>query len=296
MVITHIKINKFGDVEFFSQFFNTGLNVIETRFTSDVAKAIELVLCRKTVDVISLIEIERETFITADVFINGEIYFVEMKTSEDDATSLMFRVTGSNGEDVTNKYRQTMAHCGEQDVIELFDGNDKSFPSRFFLYRDRDSCDSLSELINNTDYAVETKTFRNFLAQYIGEFQPETINDKKDYKAIINEQGIFEVTYPGVSGEIHLSLTEEKLFLYLCFLNIAEFWEKFEKIRDMHHEKKPLLIKNFLEFLDETTNVEGLILRTLRLDRQVLILTLPKRKENNNELFYNFSSEILRSR
>ena len=47
---------------------------------------------------------------------------------------------------------------------------------------------------------------------------------------MINEQGKFEVIYPGVSGKVFLSETEEKLFLYICFLNIAEFWEDIETI------------------------------------------------------------------
>jgi hypothetical protein len=76
-----------------------------------------------------------------------------------------------------------------------------------------------------------------------------------------------------------LSETEEKLFLYICFLNIAEFWEGFEKIRDLHHKKKPLLIQNFLEFLDESTDISSLITRTLRIKRQVILLTLPLNEE-----------------
>ena len=83
------------------------------------------------------------------------------------------------------------------------------------------------------------------------------------------------MVYPGVSGEILLSETEEKLFLYICFLNIAEFWADVENIRNMHHEKKPLIIKNFIEFLDQTTDIDGLIARTTKLGRQVIILTLP---------------------
>ena len=43
----------------------------------------------------------------------------------------------------------------------------------------------------------------------------------------------------------------------------------------MHHEKKPLLIKNFLEFLDQSTDIKGLITRTKKLGRQIIILTLP---------------------
>ena len=81
--------------------------------------------------------------------------------------------------------------------------------------------------------------------------------------------------YSDVCGEINLSQTEEKLFRYICFLNIAEFWEDIENVRNIHHEKKPLLVKNFIDFLDESTDINSLIARTVQLGRQVIILTLP---------------------
>lgn len=80
-----------------------------------------------------------------------------------------------------------------------------------------------------------------------------------------------------------LSQTEEKLFLYICFLNIAEFWNDIESIRNLHNVTKPLLIKNFLEYLDESAEIENLIKRTLTLNRQVIIATLPIEKETLNK-------------
>ena len=69
------------------------------------------------------------------------------------------------------------------------------------------------------------------------------------------------------------------MFFYLCFLNIAEFWSDIESIRNLHHIEKPLLIKNFLEYLDESAEIEKLIKRTIALGRQVIIVTLPIQKE-----------------
>ena len=44
-------------------------------------------------------------------------------------------------------------------------------------------------------------------------------------------------------------------------------------LRDLHHEKKPLLVCNFLEYLDESTNLQPVLSRTQSLSRQVLLLT-----------------------
>jgi len=80
-----------------------------------------------------------------------------------------------------------------------------------------------------------------------------------------------------------LSETEEKLFLFICFLNIAEFWSDIESIRNLHHIEKPLLIKNFIEYLDESVDIENLIKRTVMLGRQVIIVTLPFQNEVLNK-------------
>jgi len=156
---------------------------------------------------------------------------------------------------------------------------DESLPLKLCWYRGCDDCGAPKDLHSRSNYIVDTKTFRSHLMRYIKAFEPESINNIKNYKAAINNQGKFEVVHPGVSGKTPLSATEEKLFLYTCFLNVAEFWEEVEKVRDMHHEKKPLLIKNFLEFLDQTADIYGLISRTINLKRQVIILTLPMDKQ-----------------
>ncbi len=72
----------------------------------------------------------------------------------------------------------------------------------------------------------------------------------------------------------YLSQTEETLFSYIHFLNVAEYCSNIDAIPG-----KPLLIKHFLEYLDEATEMEGLIHRTLALKRQILIVTLPTKKE-----------------
>ena len=70
-----------------------------------------------------------------------------------------------------------------------------------------------------------------------------------------------------------LSETERTLFRYLCFLRTAEFWRGFEELRNLHGIKKPLIIKDFLNRLDESVDSEDLLRRTQKLGRQVIILS-----------------------
>jgi hypothetical protein len=72
---------------------------------------------------------------------------------------------------------------------------------------------------------------------------------------------------------VFLSASDRTLFRYLCFLRTAEFWHGFESLRNLHEAGKPLVIRDFLERLDESINVGTLLERTAKLNRQIIILT-----------------------
>lgn len=281
MIIKRITVKNFGSVELYDAVLTSELNILDTLFTLEISTAIELVLCSKAMSKFESIGVSEDTLISAEVLLDGSNYYIELKPINGD--ELKLTASDVAGNDMTDFYRNALSHSREQDATESFDGRDKSFPLRLCWYRGCDDCEAPKDLHSRSNYIVDTKTFRSHLVRYIKAFEPEPINNIKNYKASINNQGRFEVVYPGVSGEIPLSETEEKLFLYICFLNVAEFWEDVEKIRDMHHERKPLLIKNFLEFLDQTTDIHGLISRTINLRRQVILLTLPMDKQTKKK-------------
>jgi hypothetical protein len=204
--------------------------------------------------------------------------------------------TDPTGADATAQYKYALSHCEEQNGAELFGGWEPYIHLRLCDYCDQDFWDVLSD---RTDRLIDTKTFHRYLYNYIRSFVPEPINSKKNYLASVNQQGKFEVILPGFDGEIHLSETEKRLFSYSCFLNVAEFWAGFEVMRDLHHEKKPLLIQDFLEYLDEGADISGLIARTQKLHRQIIILTSPMDEEikkkwmgENNGIFFKSCSAV----
>lgn len=273
MIIKRITVKNFGSVEFYNTIFTQELNILDNLFILEISTAIELVLCSKVLPECYSTSVRDDTLITAEVLVAESSYYIELKPTNKGLLKLT--VLDDKENDVTEFYRTIISHCTEQDTIDNFDGRDDSFPLRLCWYRGCDDYEVPKDLHSRSNYVVSTKTFRSHLVRYIKAFEPEPINNIKNYKATINNQGKFEVVYPGVSGELPLSETEEKLFWYICFLNVAEFWTDVENIRNMHHEKKPLIIKNFLEFLDQTTDIDGLIARTTKLGRQVIILTLP---------------------
>ena len=278
MIIKRITISNFGAVRHCDIALAPEINLLDTQHISEISTAVEFILCSKARQVVPPNWVRTDTHLTAEILINNAVYTVDATPHEDQLTLTAIDI---NGNDMTAVYRDMLSHCLEQDATESFDGQDKTIPLRLCWYRNCE--DAPVGLSGRTERLVDMKTFRSCLIQYIKAFQSEPINNKKNYQTAVNRQGKFEVFYPGVPGTVFLSETEEKLFLYICFLNIAEFWEDIEKLRDLHHEKKPLLIQNFLEFLDESTDVNGLITRTLKLCRQVIILTPPLDEETKKK-------------
>lgn len=295
MIIRHITIREFGAVSFYDAALTPELNIIDSRHTPEISAAIGFLLCSKARQVIPSEWIRPTTCLTAQVLTEACAYTVTAIPYDGRLTLV---ATDHSGADVTENYQHILSHCLEQDALDTFDGQDKTLPMRLCWYRNR--VDALADVSNRTENRTDLKTFRSHLIAFIKSFQPESINCKKNYFATINQAGQFEVCHSDIPGRVYLSETEEKLFLYICFLNATEFWADIEKIRDLHHEKKPLVIRNFLEFLDESTDVSALLARTGKFQRQILILTLPLDesekekwigKENNRGIFFKSGSE-----
>ena len=272
MIIKNITIRNFGAVSCYEAALTSDLNVLESRYAPEISAAINILLCNKTGQ--NRMPISPATCLTAQVFIGTSVYNL---CAVPRGKQLLLTATDISGKDVTEFYQNALSHCWEQDAAEHFDGLDPTLPSRLCQYRN--FREENADLSPKTERLIETQTFRRHLIHYIRAFQPERIHCKKRYLTAIDRQGNFRVIHPDVSGEVHLSQTEETLFRYICFLNVAEFWTDMERIRDMHHEKKPLLIQNFLEYLDCSTDINSLIARTLRLSRQVIVLTSPLDEE-----------------
>lgn len=270
MIIKRITVVAFGSVEFFSESFNPELNVIETPFPSQLSAAIEILLCNRPAPNLCSFNINNKTRIFAEVLLENEPFFVNASPLAENFNTLSLSACDKNGNDATDFYLYSLLHCAEQDFCESFNGRDDLLPHRLCLYRDGNK-----SLLDRTNYIIRTASFRAHLAQYIRNFKPQPINCKKNYLLTINKEGNFEVTDPNGTVLPHLSETEHRLFSYICFLNVAEFWDEIEKKRNMHRKRKPLLIKNLLEFLDPCAEIDGLVKRTLQLNRQALLLTLP---------------------
>ena len=272
MTINKITVINFGSIRFFETSLNDQISVIETKYHSELSAVFDIILCKNTVSSLPNDWLRSDTEIAAVVCIDNIVYYVNAKFNGSVSSALSVYAKDVNGREMTKQYLSLLSHCAEQDAIESFDGCDKTIPLRLYWYHNSEEYEPSGSLDENSNHIATTKTFRSSLATFIKAFESESINNQKHHSVSIRKNGKFEISHPGSDEKNCLSKTEEKLFLYICFLNITEFWSNIESVRNLHNVDKPLLIRNFLEYLDESAEFEKLIKRSLMLKRQIIFV------------------------
>lgn len=273
MLLKKITIQNLGAVDAFECDFENGLNIVKNRHTDEISGAIQCVLNHRA-SYLPRFWVSGSTQIEALVCILEKEYLL-LATPNLKQNDLCLRAHDMEGNEKTREYLYLTSHCTEQDLCEVFN---KDTPKMFFKpiqYLDEDRYYSPSDLSKCTDRLSETKAFRSYLKRFIKDFKPETIRDGKRYELCLNKDGRYAVRYKGDNDmSVLLSESEEMLFHYLCFLRTAEFWQGFEELRNLHSVKKPMLVGDFLERLDESIDTRDILERTMRLNRQTIILTI----------------------
>ena len=269
--------------------FSDGLNIVGTRFAGEIACAIRLVLNHKPsrqgisllrkgtrVEALLCIDGKQYRVIVAHEKSAGEKYHEREACGFEAVGSYELSCYGENGENLTEEYLRLTSHPREHDLSDVFDGREDEVLLRFLKYKYEDLYYLPRELSVETDGLSDIKAFRAYLRSFIEGFKPELIRDGKQYEITLEKNGRY-VPKCKINGEVPVlfSTSDLTLFRYLCFLRTAEFWHGFECMRNLHGTGKPLVIKDFLEKLDGSVNIQPLLERTKKLNRQVIILTAP---------------------
>ena len=271
MILKHISIENLGSLDRFKNDFADDLNIVKTRYTNEISVAIQFVLNHRAFS-LPMLRVRRSTKIEALVCIFGKEYLL-LATPNPKQNDLCLRAYDVDGHEKTREYLYLTSHCAEQDLCEVFNKDSEKMVFKPIQYLDEDRYYSPRDLSKSTDRLSETKAFRSYLKTFIKDFKSETIRDGKRYELYLKKDGRYAVRYMGDNDmPVFLSESEQTLFRYLCFLRTAEFWQGFEELRNLHGVKKPIIIADFLERLDESINIENLLQRTMRLERQAIIL------------------------
>ena len=271
MILKKLSLCSLGSLDFFSCDFTEKTNILKLQNCDEVSYALCLVLNHKTIP--PLFPARAETRIDALVCIDGKAYFTLLLPDEENGT-LSLKAYDDNGDDATSEYVYLCSHCAEHDLSDIFDGNEDTMLLGFLKYANEDLYYEPCELATQTEGVSALRAFKSYLRTYIKNFKGEAIRHGKHYEIVLKPNGIYAVRHR-IDGDlpVFLSESERTLFRYLCFLRTAEFWRGFEEIRNLHGIKKPLIIKNFLNRLDESIDVGDLLKRTEELGRQVIILS-----------------------
>ena len=273
MLLKKITIQNLGAVDAFECDFENGLNIVKNRYTEEISGAIQLVLNHRA-SYLPRLWVSGSTRIEALVCILGTEYLLRTSPSLKQ-NSLCLRAYDVDGNEKTREYLYLTSHCAEQDLCEVFNKDTEKIFFKPIQYLDEDHYYSPRDLSKSTNRLSETKAFRSYLKTFIKDFKPETIRDGKRYELYFKKDGRYAVRYTGENDiPVFLSESEQTLFRYLCFLRTAEFWQGFEELRNLHCVKKPIIITDFLERLDESINMQDILERTKRLNRQIIMLTI----------------------
>ena len=113
------------------------------------------------------------------------------------------------------------------------------------------------------------------MAQYIKYFKPIKLRDDKDLLLKLLPTGKFQVESTQRGDKVNLSEVENVLYHYYSFINVADFWDRADRIRNIFSVKKPLIVSSLLECIDESVNISEILRKTNSLDRQTIIF-VPK--------------------
>ena len=178
-----------------------------------------------------------------------------------------------NGRDCTADYLAAVHRCAEEADFDLFDGDAGSdFHDRFLRYKNSGFCYPENTFVQRTEGIGETRTFKLLLDRTIRSFPPQKLSlSGREMFFSLNDTGRFALSaaQPARLGTGALTGEENKIFQFLCFLQISEFWQRLGVIRDLTRVDKPLLVTGLLEGSDGDAQRTVLLQEAQKSGRQI---------------------------
>ena len=244
--------------------FNKGLTVIEE--SPDTLEILKLLLKGH-----STTKFPYNLCFSAEIII-VKTYYVRGRKNKNELHWKLSVESENSAEDCFEEFRGLMSASIEIDSLSFFKSSGwQDYSHRLNKYL-RLIYQNDNVFFKHTNSFSSTRTFRAFITQYIKHFKPIRLRENRDYYLVLKQNGVFAV-YKGDSDEsADLSENERMLSSYLCYLSLADFWERAERIRNLNTVTKPLVISDFMERLDESINTFEILNRTNRLSRQTILL------------------------
>lgn len=185
------------------------------------------------------------------------------------ATKATFVAKDANGALCTSTYMDSLTESEECHFLRHFEDYKKEdYPHKLKDYRSFVD-DELESFSDRTDGVGVTRGFRSYMASFIRNFKPELLVKGKPFVLTLNKKGEFCVEHLYCPGEPALLSTNElNIYHYMCYLHLSRFWSDVEHLRDQNHLNLPLIVDDFLDYLDEAMDKKELIKRALDMNRE----------------------------
>ena len=272
MKIENLKIKHFGSIEKFETTL-TSDSIVWCGTEAEVVLTAIAILTDMVVNPAGLSGfINNRTQLQATVNISGKKYIVRATMPVQYKGYTLSATSSDSGEDCSDEYLHLTHISCEETTAHIFQGNKiTDYPIRLLKYKNPDDWFERKRFNKTTDCLGDMSIFRSYVTKFISSFSKEKLRPDKDFVFCLTEAGEFMVYAEGMDTRHCLSESEALLYNYLCLINLMDFWNGFEKIRNIHYVAKPLLISNFIERLDCSIDVAEFIARTHKFECQMHI-------------------------
>ena len=250
MTINQITIENFAGIAHLNITLDEHIHFIETTYIEEMTIILTRLLSVEPQLPVFASWIRDDTRITATVFLSDKQYTVRIDANEK-MSEIALKVFDSEGKDKTSNYCLNLMNCIEEDDLTVFTGCDPEITERLYHYMDEETFYPHKGLSKLTDGCSDTNSFRLWLRRFIKDEPQEVLNN-------------------------------EVQFRFLCHLKAIEFWDGFEDIRNLHYVRKPFIVKDYAEHLEDPNEMNTLFDRAIDTDRQVIVV-LPVNKEKEKD-------------
>lgn len=277
MVFKRLTINYFGKIEHLDISFREQITEIAAPDTDDIVKAVGLVTYNKSIiDRTGESSVSYNTKIVLQLDIAGHPYSITVR-GQPYGKECIYEGSDCKSNmavDVSMLFGGVKL-CEEEESLTYYRYDQKNdFSTRLLHYMDPEKYYSFGDFQRKTNGFGFTKAFRIYLKEYFkkhgacGSFtdlcKTEPCPDGWFIQCRVNVPG--NITDP---HEL-----EQKLYDFGWYLEVNKFWDGFENIRDMNHEKWPMLID--AGDMGEYIGFHELLVKSKSMGKQTIIMNSQK--------------------
>ena len=271
MILKTLTIENFGKISRFETSFHRQLTDISNDNADDIIKAIGLVAGNKSMSGCAANNaITEKTYISMNLEINDHPYMITARGQPHENNCDYKLVDRENDLVVdSSSILGAIRLCEEEESLICYQYDSKrGYAERFLHYKDPDKYYPSGDFQKRTNGLGQTRSFRACLAEYIKGFEMSNFS-LDGYKIKLCPDGKFICcSEEDFNPSAETKERNKRIFDYICYFAVVDFWDCFENIRDMNHERWPLIIDSannhdYLElknFLDKTKSERQMII------------------------------------